>query len=54
MYDTIGYQWIDFHVMFYVNTNFHRKYCCVARGHQIDPPSSMNYSSIVFLESVRI
>ena len=51
-----GYQDIGCHMIFDIkmNGNFTRKSHFVAGGHTTDPPVSINYSSVVSMDSVRI
>ena len=51
-----GYQNITCHMIFDVNMgkNFRRKAQFVVYGHKTKTPAAMNYSSVVYRESVRI
>ena len=54
--DLVGYQEITTHFIFDIKLgeNFRRKGRLVADGHKTTTPSSVTYSSVVSLESVRI
>ena len=51
-----GYEPVNVHMIFHINMDgeFTRKARLVADGHTIAPPSSIIYSSVVSVESVRI
>jgi len=48
----IGYQKIPLHFVFDVKMDFSRKARLVAGGHMTSPPSSITYSSIVFMLTI--
>ena len=49
-----GYQEIKCYLVFNLKIDFMRKARFVAGSHMTDPPASMNYSSVVWRETVRI
>ena len=52
---TIGYQRVNFHIIFDVKMkDFRRKDRLVAGGHVTEPPATITYESIVLRETVRI
>ena len=52
--DFVGFQEIKFHVIFDVKMDLTRKARMVAGGHTWETPASLNYSSVVSRDSVRI
>ena len=51
-----GYQYVSFHIIFYVNMgeNFKHKSQIVSEGNNTTTPSNLTYSSVVSQDSARI
>ena len=52
--ELIGYQEINCHIIFDVHMDFQQKERFVARGHTIEDPNSITYSSVVSCDSICI
>ena len=51
---SVGYEHINFHLIFDVNMDFHRKARFVAGGHKTNPSAESIYAGVVSQESVCI
>jgi hypothetical protein len=52
--DFVGYQEIDFHMIFDIKMDLTRKARFVAGGHMTETPASITYSSVISRDSMRI
>ena len=52
--EPLGYEHINFHLIFDFKMDFRRKAWFVAGGHTTNPPAESTYAGVVSQESVRI
>ena len=52
---TIGYKWVNFHMIFDINMEYFRhKAGLVTVGHMMEPPATITHDILVLKETVRI